>query len=367
MRTRVNLVRIFLYIYNTGYCRLSTLCRRTMRAVGDLYCEIEPDVPVTTLMLEKFITYIESERRYSPLTVRNYRHDVECFLAWMQARRADLGEPFDSEQDMASITTDDIRDWMLHRTEQANLSAGSLNREVSSLRALFRYLQREGVVKRNIFVGITSAKRGQHLPQFVPESRMADVVDQCREESVSADFRQVRDSLIVLMFYACGLRLAELVGIDTDAFSDDYRSLRVRGKGDKERIVPIVEPVARSIKRYLAIISEQNICIYPEKALFLTHKGERISRSVVYRLVKSELERSGVQGKKSPHVLRHTFATALMNSGADLREIQELLGHSSLRATQVYTHNSIAKLQAVYSTAHPHQKVAEAEPKEGED
>ena len=165
----------------------------------------------------------------------------------------------------------------------------------------------------------------------------------------------IRDS-VILMFYACGLRLAELVGIDRDDFSADYASLRVRGKGDKQRMVPILEFVREKILSYLDLIARQNICNSAEKALFLTHKGKRISRSVVYRMVRAELTRAGVQGKKSPHVLRHTFATHLLNGGADMREIQELLGHASLQATQVYTHNSIARLREIYAKAHPREK-----------
>ena len=153
-----------------------------------------------------------------------------------------------------------------------------------------------------------------------------------------------------------GLRLAELVGIDRDDFSADYASLRVRGKGDKQRMVPILEFVREKILSYLDLIARQNICNSAEKALFLTHKGKRISRSVVYRMVRAELTRAGVQGKKSPHVLRHTFATHLLNGGADMREIQELLGHASLQATQVYTHNSIARLREIYAKAHPREK-----------
>lgn len=158
------------------------------------------------------------------------------------------------------------------------------------------------------------------------------------------------------MLYACGLRLAELIGIDCDDFSDDYRTLRIRGKGDKERIVPVMEFVREKILRYLDLIRRQNICKSGEKALFLTLKGERVSRTAVYRIVQRELGRGGVQGKKSPHVLRHTFATHLLNGGADMREIQELLGHASLQATQVYTHNSIARLREVYAKAHPREK-----------
>ena len=297
-------------------------------------------------MLADFIRYLEAERRYSPLTVRNYRHDIELFLAWLGIS--------DTDSDLRRVTTEDIREWIIFRTEEGRLSAASINREISSLRSLFRWLLRTGVVSRDVAAPVASLKTSRRLPAFVPESRMSDIVSDCEQDS--DDFTRERNSLIVLLFYACGLRLAELVGIDRDDFSADFSSLRIRGKGDKERIVPVMEFVREKILRYLDLIRRQNICKSGEKALFLTLKGERVSRTAVYRIVQRELGRGGVQGKKSPHVLRHTFATHLLNGGADMREIQELLGHASLQATQVYTHNSIARLREVYAKAHPREK-----------
>lgn len=297
-------------------------------------------------MLDEFIRYIEAERRYSPLTIRNYRHDVEQFLAGS-------GIP-DTPSGLQAVTTDDIRAWILRRTEEDGIGAASMNREVSSLRSFFRWLLVQGVVTHNVVQSVSSLKTARRLPAFVPESRMNGIVNECGFDTDLFD--RERNSLIILLFYTCGLRLAELIGIDRDDFSDDGSSLRIRGKGDKERLVPILEPVREKISHYLGLIERQNICKSSEKALFLTHKGKRISRTTVYRIVRAELDRGGVQGKKSPHVLRHTFATHLLNGGADMREIQELLGHASLQATQVYTHNSIARLREVYAKAHPREK-----------
>ena len=300
-------------------------------------------------MLADFTRYLEAERRYSPLTVRNYRHDIELFLAWLGIS--------DTDSDLRRVTTEDIREWIIFRTEEGRLSAASINREISSLRSLFRWLLRTGVVSRDVAAPVASLKTSRRLPAFIPESRMTAIVSECEE--ADGDFETARNSLVILMFYACGLRLAELVGIDRDDFSADFSSLRIRGKGDKERIVPMLEFVREKILHYIGLIERQNICISSEKALFLTHKGKRISRTAVYRTVQEELDRAGVQGKKSPHVLRHTFATHLLNGGADMREIQELLGHASLQATQVYTHNSIAKLREIYTKAHPREKGGE--------
>lgn len=297
-------------------------------------------------MLDRFRQYLEAERRYSPLTVRNYLRDVERFMKWMDADEGKF-----CPQD---VTTDHLREWIVSRSEKGRLSAASMNREISSLRAFFRWLLRTGEIGRDVAHPLAALKSAHRLPAFVPESRMTGIVADC--STASEEFLTERDSLVVVLLYGCGLRLAELVAVDRDDLSADLLTLRVHGKGDKERIVPLVRFVQEKILNYLRLIDRQNICINGEKALFLTKKGARITRMEVYRVVQRELARSGVQGKKSPHVLRHTFATHLMNGGADLREIQELLGHSSLQATQVYTHNSIAQLRKAYEKAHPREK-----------
>ncbi len=297
-------------------------------------------------MLTRFISYLEAERRYSPLTVRNYRRDILGFVAWLGLTP--------EEFDPAAVTAEQIRRRIIFRTEHDHLSPQSMNRELSSLRAFFHWLLREGVIHKDLFQQIPSLRTAHRLPAFVPVSRMTELVDEC--DVSQQDVERERDSLIILMLYTCGLRLSELISIDRGDFSHDYTSLKVCGKGDKERLVPILNFVREKILHYTTLIDRQNICNSQEKALFLTHKGRRISRSTVYRIVQRTLEAAGVQGKKSPHVLRHTFATHLLDGGADMREIQELLGHASLQATQVYTHNSIARLREIYNKAHPREK-----------
>lgn len=298
-------------------------------------------------MIKGFITYLEAEKRYSPLTVRNYRRDIDRFLAW-SGIEADSFDP-------SKIEPEDIHKYIVYRSSgKHSVLASSMNREISSLRSLWNYLRMRGYIEKDIFSRIASLKPKHRLPVFVPESRMAKVVAGAKSDASTDDFRQRRDALIVIMFYSCGLRLAELIGIDRDHLTDNCHSLKVRGKGDKERVVPIIEPVREMLLDYLSFIEGQNICNSQQKALFLSTEGERISRSSVYRLVRNGLARAGMQGKKSPHVLRHTFATHLLNDGVDIRVIQELLGHSSLKATQVYTHNNIEKLQEIYAVAHPH-------------
>lgn len=299
-----------------------------------------------TSIIERFRDYLSAERRYSPLTVRNYMHDIEEFVRW--------GEKSSSEGfSLVEAEAEDVRGWILFLADEQGLKPQSVNRAVASLRSLYKYLLYNEIVDKKIFIKVQSLRTSQPLPKFVPQGQMMGVVEQVWQWLDEGSWRERRDALMVLMIYTCGVRLAELVGIDKSHFLDDFRSLRVRGKGNKERIIPLVERVRREVKRFAEENSAENICISDENALFLSPRGERISRSDVQRSVARLLRQCGVQGKLSPHVLRHTFATHLLNNGADLREIQELMGHSSLRATQVYTHNDIARLQAVYAKAHP--------------
>jgi integrase/recombinase XerC len=298
-------------------------------------------------MLDGFLTYLEAERRYSPLTVSAYRRDIERFIAWLGVAEADFHPTL--------VTTDDIRGWIISLSEERHLSPVSINREVSSVRSLFRWLRATGVVEKNPFLKIPMLRTPKRLPVWIPERKMEEITADLLVRCASDDPTERRDALIVLLFYSCGIRLAELTGIEAGDIADDFRSLRVHGKGDKTRIVPLPDTTAEILKRHVDEISTQKIWKTDKKPLFLSKKGEAISRIGVYEVVRRELERLGVQGKRSPHVLRHTFATHLLDSGADMREIQELLGHTSLAATQVYTHNSIARLKRVYEGAHPRE------------
>lgn len=299
-------------------------------------------------MIDSFIRYIERERRLSPHTVKNYRRDLEQLVGFLGVDKGVF--------DAAAVSPDDLREWVISLSER-KLKAASINRMISAGNSFYRYLMKQGVVAKNPFMKLTPMKTPSNLPAYIPESRMNAIVGELSEGSEGEnDFISSRDALVVLFLYSTGIRLAELTAINCRDLSADYSSLRVTGKGDKQRVLPVVGLLRRKIIEYLDIIKHEKICISGEKALFLNCKGGRISRTEVYRIVKGQLSLMGVQGKKSPHVLRHTFATHLLNNGADMREIQELLGHSSLKATQVYTHNSIAKLKEVYDTAHPRSK-----------
>ena len=300
------------------------------------------------MIIDDFILWLEAERRYSPLTVRNYRHDIADFLSFHDIR----SEKFDPR----SIQRDDIDEWVMYLVEERKLKNSSVNRHIATLRTLWRWMLSHGYVEQNLMKKVLRQKESRRLPVHVPESRIGDIVTRITEDITSDDIIRLRDALIILLFYTTGLRLSELVNANVEDLSPDYTSLRVMGKGRKERIQPLIASLGEVIKKYFIQISSQNICTDQKKALILSNKGARISRRTVERIVDRKLKGVGVQGKTSPHVLRHTFATRVLNEGGDLREIQELLGHSSLKATQVYTHLDIERLKHTYAMAHPRER-----------
>ena len=299
-------------------------------------------------LIDRFLQWLEAERRYSPLTVRNYRRDIGDFLSW-RGVTCDSFEPRD-------IMREDVEEWIIYLSDERKLKATSVNRTVASLRTLWRWLMHHGHVERDVVSMIRSTKTPRRLPVFVPDSRMTEVIEGIKEDLRSGDFVRVRDAVVVVLFYTSGMRLAELHQVNVGDISADFSHIRVLGKGNKERIVPLIAPVQEILKKYCGQKSSQNICIDQKKALILSEKEERLSQRTLQRIVDRVLKASEVQGKTSPHVLRHTFATHLLNMGADLRDIQELLGHSSLKATQVYTHNDVERLKAIYAEAHPRER-----------
>ena len=305
--------------------------------------EQQPFLPKTFGMIDDFIAYIAAERRYSPLTVRNYRHDVESFAAWCCERAGIPTEDFNP----AAVHLEDVHGWIMHRMDDDRIKPASMNRELSSLKSYFRFLRMHGEIDRDVFKRVSSLKTPHRLPAFVPETRMEKVLENLREQSRTDDFVEQRNALIVALLYSCGIR--------TDDFSYGYSTLKVRGKGDKERVIPVLPEVGRRIEDYLETGRSAGIIIDGVSTLILSEKGLPLSRSSIRRIVDAELSQADVQGRRSPHVLRHTFATHLLNRDADMRDIQELMGHASLKTTQNYTHNSIAKLQSVYAKAHPHK------------
>ncbi|MBQ6940340.1 MAG: tyrosine-type recombinase/integrase [Alistipes sp.] len=298
-------------------------------------------------MIDRFIYWLEAERRYSPLTVRNYRRDIDDFLGFLGLQR----ETFNPK----TIRKESIEEWIIYLSQRRNLSSASINRGVATLRTLWRWMLVQQLVERDIVSGLHSLKASRRLPVFVPDSRMMAVVEGVKADLDSEDYDRRRDAMVVVLFFTTGLRLSELANANVEDVAADYSSIRVVGKGRKERMVPLLHSVQEMLKKYFSQNYSQNICIGQKKALILSKKQERLSQRTMQRIVDRVLKAAGVQGKTSPHVLRHTFATHLLARGADLRDIQELLGHSSLRATQVYTHTDIERLRNIYSEAHPRE------------
>ena len=298
-------------------------------------------------MIDRFIAYIESERRLSTLTVRNYKKDVVAFAEWFNCRLA--VEQFDATK----VSTEDIRDWMIYRLDTAKLTPASMNRELSSLRSFFRYLRKVKVIEEDLFKRIGSLKTPKTLPQYVPESRIAPLLSDLRELSRSSAFNEQRDGIILSLLYGCGIRLAELLSIRLCDITNG--AVKIHGKGDKQRLVPLTNQLQERIEVYIDTCRTNGIDLQAEDKLIVGTTGKPLSRSTVQRVVKEYMAQAGCQCRKSPHVLRHTFATHLLGRGADMREIQELMGHSSLKSTQLYTHSTISQLQDIYDKAHPHK------------
>ncbi len=290
-------------------------------------------------MVDRFLTYLQVEKRYSPHTLGAYRESLDALLAYLTT----TPEAFDPQM----LTGDDLRAWIMELSRRG-MRPASVNRHISALRSFCRFMLREGAIATDPAARLRFQKTPARLPVHIEQTRMqhlATALDSEHEDPGLA----ARNKLIITLLYATGIRLAELVSIDRADLSHDLGELRVHGKGDKERIVPLLPVVRTAIREYLAAAPPAP----GERALILGRHGGRITRTEVYRLVNRLLAAAGVQGKRSPHVLRHTFATHLLDNGADLRGIQELLGHSSLSATQIYTHNTISTLKEAYRMAHP--------------
>jgi integrase/recombinase XerC len=291
-------------------------------------------------MLASFLKYLKVEKGYSAHTIRSYGDDVKQFYIYCG---------LDPENDHpGKVTHRQIRYW-LSSIITSGFTSRSANRKLSSLRAYYRFLLREGVVKANPISRIMPPKSGKRLPSFVGESEMNVMLN---VDHFKTDFVGVRDHLILVLFYYTGIRLSELVGMKVDRIDFASQSIKVLGKGNKERIIPLHPELALHIKNYLKYRNE--VCLNnDEKSLFLTEKGNPVYSKLVYRIVNNNLSKVTTLEKKSPHVLRHTFATHLLNNGAELNAIKELLGHANLSATQIYTHSSFEKLKKVYKQAHP--------------
>lgn len=291
--------------------------------------------------VHQFLDYLTFEKRSSAHTVAAYQLDLQQFSAF-------LSENF-QVADVLAAEPVMIRTWMLSLME-SGITARSIDRKISALRAFFRYHLKMRNVTVNPMEAITAPKISKRLPQFVDETDMSHLFDQ---ELFEDSFEGWRDRLVIELFYVTGMRLSELIGLkrmDIDLYNC---TVKVLGKRNKERVIPFSNRVKDIIIRYLQLFDEKFPAAPKNYYIFVTDKLNKIYPKSVYRIVRKYLDMVTTIDKRSPHVLRHTFATHMLNHGADLNAIKEILGHTSLAATQVYTHNSIEKLKNIYNQAHP--------------
>ena len=291
-------------------------------------------------MVSYFLQHIRYEKRLSHHTITAYEGDLSQFYIFLQTQY-ELKEPEKADFQM-------IRSWIVSLVE-SKLENRSVNRKIATLRSFFDFLLRHKVISADPMLKIKSLKTNKVLPNYVEEKPMEMLLDGIE---FSGDFAGVRDKLVLELLYGTGMRLAELIGLKIDDINHYNNTLRVLGKRNKQRIIPINSSLLELIKTYL-VFREKIVEHIDNQALILTDTGVEVYPMFIQRLVKKYLSLVTSLQQKSPHVLRHTFATHLLNRGADLNAIKDLLGHSSLAATQIYTHNSIEKLKKVYEKAHP--------------
>jgi len=289
---------------------------------------------------ERFLQYLEREKRYSAHTIIAYRNDLSQFLDYLRHQY--------SLEDISQATAPMIRSW-LAESISGGLSRNSVNRKLSAFKAFFRYALKNDLVQNNPFEKIGTVKKNKVLPEFVEEEGMNRLLDQSVFE---AGFSGKRDRLILVLLYTTGMRLSELCQLEHHHFDAGKNTIKITGKRAKQRIVPVIQEVADDYTDYCTE-KEKMFGSAISSYIFVTDKGHKIYPKFVYRLVTHYLGKVTTRNRKSPHVLRHTFATHMLNSGADLNAIKEILGHANLSATQVYTHNSIEKIKNVYKQAHP--------------
>ena len=290
--------------------------------------------------IQSFLDYLKYQKRYSAYTIRSYHDDLAQFGGFLQLQFGEIS--------LQGVSHHHVRSWLASIKEN-NISSKTINRKISSLKSFFKYLVKTGIVEQTPMNRVISPKFGKRLPDFIHEND-ADKLISALENT--EDWKSLNTKMLITLFYTTGMRLSELVNLKETQVDFGKKQVKVLGKGNKERIIPISEDIVSMIKGYLQ--HKKRDFHSTENTLLVTEKGKEMYAKYPYLLVKSFLS-SEVKtlNKKSPHVLRHSFATHLSNNGADLNAIKELLGHSSLAATQVYTHNTIEKLKNVYKKAHP--------------
>jgi len=287
------------------------------------------------MLKNKFITYLSSEKRFSEHTVKSYTTDLNQFTSF-------LADEFQIANDINDVSFQIIRTWIASLLEKG-VSPRSVNRKISTLKSYFKFLIREGVIVENPMMKVVAPKSKKRLPVFIEEDQIESLLNEVKFEE---GFVGERNKLIIELFYVTGIRLSELINIKISDIDFQNQLIKVLGKRNKERLIPLSSSMLEGLSNFIEK-NQQN------QFLFTNLDGKKLYTKLVYRLVNKYIGEISSVNKKSPHILRHTFATHMLNNGADINAIKELLGHANLSATQVYTHNTIEKLKTVYKQAHP--------------
>jgi integrase/recombinase XerC len=292
------------------------------------------------MVIERFIQYIQFEKRYSAHTITSYRNDLSQFFSYLDSdyKISEINE----------INFQHIRSWLVYLMEH-NITTRTINRKITTLKSFYRFLLKEKLTEENPMNMVIAPKMSKRLPLFVEKNKMDKLFDNF---DFGSDYIGIRDKLIIEMFYMTGMRLSELVNITSKDIDIQKKCIKVLGKQNKERIIPFTTTLEKHISIYMNL-RDSLPNAHDSKYFFLKLNGEKIYNKLVYRLINYYLSIVTTLDKKSPHVLRHTFATHMLNNGADLNAIKEILGHANLSATQIYTHNTVEKLKKVYKQSHP--------------
>ncbi len=293
------------------------------------------------MMIEQFLNYLQYERNRSELTVKSYGDDLRAFEAYFK-------QLDNHEISWESVDSDIIRDWMESMMDKGN-SVSSINRRLSALRSLYRFALSRNLVAKDPAHNVSGPKKSKPLPQYLRESQMNQLLDDIQWDL--STFNNMRARTIIILFYETGMRLAELMGLDDASIDLTNAEVKVTGKRNKQRIIPMGDELVRVLAEYRQF-RDTHVARKCE-AFFVTEKGERMTRAQVRNEVKKHLSKVTSMKKRTPHVLRHTFATAMLNNDAGIESVKKLLGHESLSTTEIYTHTTFEQLKKVYSNAHP--------------
>jgi integrase/recombinase XerC len=288
-------------------------------------------------MVNSFLQYIQYEKKYSSCTVFSYHNDICQFQDFLSEN---YSLPIEDTQ------LKHIRSWIIS-LKNKNIESSSINRKLSVLKSLFKFGLRNNIIKTNPCIKLQSLKTAKKLPVFFKESELENVLD--TQKNYKNDFAEIRNNIILEILYQTGIRRAELIGLKDSDFNFFSLTLRIVGKGNKERIIPISKELKEKVEKYIDTKNQ----IFDSPYFILTETGEQAYPNLIYRIVKTNMGEVTSLNKRSPHVMRHSFASGLLNNGAEIGAVKELLGHASLAATQIYTHTSYEQLKKAYKQAHP--------------